>query len=85
MSQTITWNPLPDDGKDALIRQRSEYHILKEVMFQNAKLGCFGLYFDQEALNIILRAVDFETYSDVIRALKQKAEETKLKGENNGN
>lgn len=60
---------------DNLIRQATEYQVLKEVLYHSAELSWKDdmLRFDSDAVSTILKALDYETYADVCTALKNKA------------
>ena len=60
---------------DNLIRQATEYQILKEVLYHSAELAWKDdmLRFDSDAISTILKALDYETFADVYFALKGKA------------
>lgn len=61
---------------DNLIRQATEYQVLKEVLYHSAELSWKEdmLRFDSDAISTILKALDYETFADVCVALKGKAE-----------
>lgn len=60
---------------DNLIRQATEYQVLKEVLYHSAELSWKEdmLRFDSDAISTILKALDYETFADVCVALKSKA------------
>ena len=60
---------------DNLIRQATEYQVLKEVLYHSAELSWKEdmLRFDSDAISTILKALDYETFADVCFALKGKA------------